>query len=81
MDRVIKLPGGIYNFGSETNKSMYELTRDFLKVMGRDPEVLDCPPLHNLWVNCEKVRKYGVKFSRVEDGLVRCANDYLNSLS
>ena len=81
MGRVIKLPGGIYNFGSETNKSMYELTRDFLKVMGRDPEVRDCPPLHNLWVNCEKARKYGVKFSSVEDGLVRCANDYLNSLS
>ena len=78
MDRVIGLPGGIYNFGSETNKSMYELAIGLLKATGRDLEVFDCPPLHNLWMNCGKARKYGVKFSSVEDGLARCVNDYHN---
>ncbi len=78
MDKVIGLPGGVYNFGSETNKSMYELAIGFLKATGRDLEVLDCPPLHNLWMDCGKARKYGVEFSSVEDGLARCVNDYLN---
>ncbi len=72
---VIKLPGGVYNFGSETTKSMYEITTSFLKAIGKALEVKDCTPLHNLWVNCEKARKHGIKFSSVLDGLVRCAKD------
>ena len=55
------------------------MTRGFLKTIGRDLEVLDCPPLHNLWMNCEKARKYGEEFSSAEDVLARCANNYLNS--
>ena len=27
MESVIRLPGGVYNFGSETTKSMYEITK------------------------------------------------------
>lgn len=33
-------------------------------------------PRHNLWMNCEKARKYGVEFSDVFDGLKRCLRDY-----
>ena len=76
MEGVMRLPGGIYNFGSETGKSMYELTRDFLKTIGKDMEVRDCAPQHNLWMDCGKARKYGVEFSSVEQGLVRCAREY-----
>ena len=36
MENVIKLPGGVYNFGSETEKSMFEITRDFLIWLGKD---------------------------------------------
>lgn len=32
MERVIKLPGGVYNFGSETTQSMYEITKEFLRI-------------------------------------------------
>ncbi len=78
MDRVMMLPGGIYNFGSETGKTMYELTKDFLKTIGKDLEVRDCTPQHNLWMDCKKARRLGVEFSSVEDGLVRCAREYLN---
>ncbi len=28
MPNVIALPGGVYNFGSETTRSMYDLTKD-----------------------------------------------------
>ena len=76
MEKVICLPGGAYNFGSETRKSMYEITREFLKLIGKSIVLEDAPPRHNLWTNCEKARKHGVNFQRVEDGLRECAKDY-----
>lgn len=76
MEKVIRLPGGVYNFGSETTKSMYEITREFLALIGKNVALEDAPPRHNLWTNCEKARKYGVTFRSVEDGLKACAKDY-----
>lgn len=76
MEAVARLPGGAYNFGSETIKSIHEITRDFLALIGRDIRLEDCPATRNLWMNCEKARKLGVDFSTVEDGLVSCAKDY-----
>lgn len=76
MDQVIALPGGAYNFGSETIQSMYEITEQFLQLLGKQVAVQDVAPRHNLWLNCEKARTYGVKFSDVSDGLKKCLNDY-----
>ena len=76
MEKVIHLPGGAYNFGSETTKSMYEITKEFVSVIGKDIKIEDTLPRHNLWMNCEKARKCGVEFSTAEDGLKRCAKDY-----
>jgi dTDP-4-dehydrorhamnose reductase len=76
MEKVMQLPGGIYNFGSETTKSMYEITKEFLEFIGKDIKIEDAPRRHNLWMNCEKARKYGVVFSTVEEGLKKCAEDY-----
>lgn len=76
MDKVCALPGGVYNFGSETTKSMYEVTRDFANALKLDLSVEDVSPLHNLWMNCEKARKNGVIFSEVSEGLIRCARDW-----
>lgn len=73
---VLRLPGGVYNFGSETDKPMYEITRDFLNLIGRDIAVEDIPPAHNLWMNCGLARKFGVEFGSVQSGLERCARDY-----
>ncbi len=75
MDKVIRLPGGAYNFGSETTKSMYEITREFIDAMGLKVRLEDAPPRHNLWMNCDKARQYGVEFSGVLEGLLRCAKD------
>ena len=76
MERVMNLPGGVYNFGSETSKSVYAITKEFLSFLGRDIPVEDMAPGHNLWMNCDKAKKYGVMFSSVEDGLRKCAEDY-----
>lgn len=77
IDGVIRLPGGVYNFGSETEKSMYEITRGFLDVIGKDVPLEDAPIGCNLWMNCAKARKYGIAFSSVEDGLRKCARDHV----
>mgnify|MGYP003295117948 CR=1 FL=1 len=76
IEKVIQLPGGVYNFGSETSKSMYKITKEFLSLIQKDITVEDATPRHNLWMNCEKARNYGVIFSSVEDGLKKCAEDY-----
>lgn len=76
MENAIKLPGGIYNFGSETTKSMYEITKEFLDMIGKDIRLEDALPRHNLWMNCEKAKKHGVVFQSVENGLKQCYEDY-----
>ena len=76
IENVLKLPGGAYNYGSETTKSMYEITKDFLSYINKNIKIIDTPSSQNLWMNCDKARKYGVNFSSVEDGLKRCAKDY-----
>lgn len=76
MDTVMQLPGGIYNFGSETQKSMYEITQEFLALLRKQIPLEDAPPRHNLWMNCEKARGYGVRFPSVEDGLKQCVKDH-----
>ncbi len=76
LEKVIKLPGGSYNFGSETTKSMHDITKEFLTNIGKDIKVEDAPSRHNLWMNCQKAKQYGIEFSSVEDGLLKCAKDY-----
>ena len=76
IDAVTRLPGGAYNFGSETAKSMYDITKEFFALIGKQILLQDIEPPHNLWMNCQKATKYGVTFSNVEDGLKKCAHDY-----
>lgn len=75
MERVARLPGGVYNFGSETKKSIYEITKGFLSLLCKSTPLEDAPPSHNLWMNCEKARRLGVAFRSVEDALAECARD------
>lgn len=81
MEKVISLPGGVYNFGSETTESIYEITKKYVSFLNKDIKVSDAAPGHNLWMNCEKARKYGVDFSETLAGLKRCAEDYINYYS
>lgn len=76
INRVISLPGGTYNFGSETDKSMYEITIEFLDYLGIQKKVEDAPGGHNLRMDCSQARSYGINFSSVSDGLKKCAADY-----
>ena len=75
MDRVLTLPGGVYNFGSETTQSMQDITRQLASLLGKQLVVEDAPPRHNLWMDCGKAARYGVKFSDVLTGLTKCLRD------
>ena len=76
MAKVVELPGGAYNFGSETDRSMYETVNAFASYLGKDITVEDIPARHNLWMDCSKARNSGVVFSSVLDGLKLCAEEY-----
>lgn len=73
---VAALPGGVYNFGSETTSSIHDIAKAFASYVGKTISVVDCSPRHNLWMNCSKAAAFGVCFSSVLDGLMRCADDY-----
>ena len=76
MDAVMALPGGAYNFGSETTQSIYRITAEFLQLIRKDIRLEDGPPRHNLWMHCEKARSFGVDFPSVEEALRACAADH-----
>ncbi len=76
MERVMALPGGAYNFGSETRQSMYEITRQMVQLLGRQIPVTPGPDRHNLWMDCGKAARQGVVFRDVLEGLTLCLADY-----
>lgn len=75
MLQVAELPGGAYNFGSETDQPMYEIAKEFAAYLGRDINLEDIPARHNLWMDCSKARRGGVHFSPVLEGLKKCADE------
>ena len=76
MERVMQLPGGVYNFGSETDLSIYEITKEFVSFLGKSLRIeKDDSPRPNLWMRCDKARSCGVNFSSAIDGLKLCAKD------
>ncbi len=75
MEKVKSLPGGVYNFGSETDKSMHEITKEFVAALGLKLAIKDAPALHSLWMDCSKAADFGVRFSSVSEGLLACAKD------
>ena len=43
MGKVIDLPGGAYNYGSETKQSMYDITKEYINILHREVELHDRP--------------------------------------
>lgn len=74
--KVFVFPGGVYNFGCETDMSIYQITKLFLKLIGSTNKVQDAPERHNLWMDCSKAKKLGLEFSDVMVGLENCWRDY-----
>ena len=80
MEAAARLPGGVYNFGSENTMSMAETARFFFSALGVEVPVrtpaADAPIPHNLWMDCARARAGGVVFSDTAGGLRRCIEEY-----
>ena len=76
MEAAARLPGGVYNFGSENCLTMLETARWLADALKLDICLQDAGPRHNLWMDCGKLRQYGIHFNNTVDGLKQCIEDY-----
>ncbi len=74
--KAAALPGGAYNYGSESDLFMLDAARWLKNRLQLSVKLSDAGPLHNLWMDCEKSRQYDIHFSSMIDGLERCIHDY-----
>ena len=76
MEKAMGLPGGVYNFGSETELTMGQITRQLRERLGLNLQILPGQPRHNLWMDCRKAAEGGCVFSSTAEGLENCLSDY-----
>ncbi|MCQ2432774.1 MAG: sugar nucleotide-binding protein [Clostridia bacterium] len=79
MEAVSRLPGGVYNYGSENDLSMTETTAAFLRTMGMEDKlhlIKEGGPQHDLSMKLDKLRSFGVVFDTTVEGFARCRDDY-----
>ncbi|MFR7443522.1 MAG: hypothetical protein ACLUUO_08735 [Sellimonas intestinalis] len=75
LEQMFDAPAGIYNFGSENDKSTYEVVSNFLESAGIPNSMLErneeafreCP--RNLRMETEKAKYLGVHFLTTEEAL------------
>lgn len=82
LPKTFSLPGGVYNFGSENDKNMYETACGFMGAMGmgdRIPELIKpnrTKEMRNISMDCSKLRKYGIYFETTIDSIKKMVDDY-----
>ena len=76
MKKAFVLPGGAYNYGSENDLFMLEAAQWLKDRLQLSVNLSDAGPLHNLWMDCSKIRQHGIYFSNMIDGLEQCIHDY-----
>ncbi|MCR5089697.1 MAG: sugar nucleotide-binding protein [Oscillospiraceae bacterium] len=74
--KAAELPGGAYNYGSESDLYMLDAAQWLKDRLQLSVKLHDTGPLHNLWMDCTKIRNHGIYFSSMIDGLERCIRDY-----
>lgn len=85
MEAAMRLPGGVYNFGSESRLNTYETAALFLRTMtGREDvsgliepdreRFAACP--RNLTIDTSRIRREGIHISGAEQGIRDCLADY-----
>lgn len=73
---ALELPGGVYNFGSENSRTMYDTAVDFAQALGLRMEFEKGGRQRSLAMDCGKLRKAGISFDDTQAGLRRCLKDY-----
>jgi len=80
---VFCIPGGIYNFGSDSTESVCQLARQILAMLGADGQTdallgirADSKP-RNLRMDRQRQDCLGICFSSNREGIRACLDDYL----
>lgn len=83
LPQVFRLPGGVYNFGSENEYNTYEMVRRLLEGLGystgklRKNETAFAGNPRNIRIHMGKARKFGIDFPKTLERLVECMNEKL----
>lgn len=85
-DKIIDLPAGVYNAGSENNLSTYEVAEKVLDAMGLSHRVKEIlikdverykEKNRDLRISNDKLKNCGVMFSSTEEAVENCIKDFL----
>lgn len=83
MEKAWKLPGGVYNFGSENILSTYDTAAEWLTLLAPEQKHLLIPDLdrfagspRNLKIDTEKISAEGIEFSDSVEGFKLCLKEY-----
>jgi len=73
---ALRLPGGVYNFGSETDMTMYDTALYAADALGLKVDVRRSSDQRNLWMDCSRLRAQGLGFRSTAEGISACISDY-----
>ena len=76
LEPAMKLPGGVYNFGSENTENMVLTARQFAETLGITVDIQEADWARNLAMDCGKLRAQGIVFDTTQACLERCLRDY-----
>lgn len=84
-DKILHLPGGIYNTGSENNLSTYEVAKTILEKMGLSHRIEELlvkdaerykESSRDLRIYNKRLKNHDICFTSTEDSAARCINDF-----
>lgn len=85
-DKILKLPGGVYNTGSENNSSTYEIAKVILKEIGLDYRIEEILIKdderykilnRDLRICNNKLKNHDICFNSTEESIGNCIRDFL----
>lgn len=77
LEEISHLPGGVYNYGSENEFSMYDTAAALLELLQLKGHLRKTDrKRHNLWMDCGKIKSKRVEFDTTVEGFRRCVEDY-----
>lgn len=82
MEQAMELPGGVYNYGSGSDKNSYEIAVYAAALLQCQEQTIAVDEgkfrerIRNLAMDTEKIRKQNICFSNTLDGIKRCLEDY-----
>lgn len=73
---AMELPGGVYNFGSGNDCSMFETASMFAKLLGAEVPLEKDHWERNLAMSGEKLEAFGIRFDSTIQAFQQCLEDY-----